>query len=185
MTVWLHNPKSTLLGDLLRAKAGDANTKGTLLVCAPEGEGFSEQTLSVGNLRSGRKGARILRALEVNNRDEAAALNGWRILIPSESLPALGSDNEFYFHEIEGAAVVLASGKSLGFVRRVVETSCEVLEIERLDGNELLVPVLHETVESFGPPVVLFDHVLEWFDLHASQDDELLSKQGNVEGDES
>ena len=67
----------------------------------------------------------------------------------------------------------------------MVETSCEVLEIERLDGSELLVPVLHETVESFGPPVVLFDHVLEWFDLNMSHEDESLSETDTVEGDES
>ena len=113
-----------------------------------------------------------MQALDINGRDAASELRDWRIFIPKSRLPELNSENDFYFHSVEGAAVVLDTGEPLGHIRRIIETSCEVLEIARIDGSELLVPVLKDTVQSFGPPVVLFAHILDWFDLSTDEETE-------------
>ena len=182
MTVWLHNPNSTLLQKLIKAEASSHDGNASIRICAPESALSAETSLRVSSFRSGRKGAWILRSPDVNDRDAAAAFRGWRILVTATSLPALTSDNEFYFHAVEGTSVQLTSGEQLGHIRRVVETSCEVFEIERPDGTELLVPVLHDTVYSFGPPVVLFDHVLEWFDLEHTKSEGDSAARIDVEG---
>ena len=162
LTIWPHNPSSTLLRELFGPKS---KRQTILYIAAPDETSGQVLNWSVLGIRAGRKGTLMLRVDGINDRDSAAEYRGWRLLIPKSALPVLQSEDEFYFHQLEGESVVLDSGFQIGQVRRVFETSCEVLEIERLDGSELLVPILTDTVKSFGPPVVLYEHVLDWFDM--------------------
>ena len=165
LTLWPHNPSSTWLIDAFQYMSRHHTEPFRIVLVPPDDAPTAYEEWDINDLRSGRKGSLQVMAAHIADRDVAAAYRGWRVLIPKAALPQLNSDDEFYFHQLEGAPVELESGEAFGIVRRIVETSCEVLEIRRDGGGELLVPVLKDTVKDLGPPVVLYDHALEWFDM--------------------
>lgn len=77
----------------------------------------------------------------VSRREDAEALLGQTLLIDPALLPPIDDADEFYYHEVLGAAVVTQSGAELGVVTDVFETSTDVLTVRMADG-ELLVPVV-------------------------------------------
>jgi 16S rRNA processing protein RimM len=57
-------------------------------------------------------------------------------------------EGEYWAHELEGCAV-WDGGRRLGEVRRMLPLpSCEVLEVERDCGGELLVPMVRDAIRS-------------------------------------
>ncbi len=85
--------------------------------------------------RSGTDDRPILRLSGAVSREDAERLTGAEL----RALVGLGED-EFWAHDLEGCAVVDGS-LAVGFVRRMTALpSCEVLEVDRPDGSELLVP---------------------------------------------
>jgi 16S rRNA processing protein RimM len=71
---------------------------------------------------------------------------GEPLLARREQAPEL-PEEEWWAEDLEGCAV-LASGREIGIVRRLIGLpSCEVLEVECLDGgDELLVPLIRDAV---------------------------------------
>ncbi len=67
--------------------------------------------------------------------------------MPAHDAPAL-EPGEFWAHEIAGCAVTDGE-RAIGFVRRMVALpSCEALEVDRPDGDQLLVPLVRDAVRS-------------------------------------
>lgn len=95
--------------------------------------------------RGGTDAAPILRLVGVEDRDAAASLGGAVIGVPRGRAPALG-DDEWYADELEGCRV--HDGElELGTVARLLALpSCEVLEVARMQGGELLVPLVVDAV---------------------------------------
>jgi 16S rRNA processing protein RimM len=55
---------------------------------------------------------------------------------------------EYWAHELAGCAVVDGDA-AIGFVRKMSALpSCEVLEVDRPDGGELLVPMVRDAIRS-------------------------------------
>jgi len=81
----------------------------------------------------------------VETREAADALRGATLWVPKDALPELGED-EFYWHEIEGAEAVDETGGVLGVVERVTYTSVDVLELRLKDGREVMVPAVEDFV---------------------------------------
>ncbi len=77
-------------------------------------------------------------------RDEAEALVGTSLFIPTKALPALES-NSFYFFELEGLEVVDESGKSYGTVDTVRDYPANVILAVR-GKSEFLLPFVPEVV---------------------------------------
>ena len=93
--------------------------------------------------RSGTDEKPILRLNGSLSRDDADALRGAEI----RAEVSLAED-EFWAHDLEGCAVV-DGDVAIGFVRRMTALpSCEVLEVDRPDGSELLVPLVRDAVRS-------------------------------------
>jgi len=87
----------------------------------------------------------IARLAGCEDRDGAEALRGEDLLVPRGEEPALGRD-EWWAHELEGCEVVDGE-RPVGVVRRLRGLpSCEVLEVRREDGGELLVPLVRDAV---------------------------------------
>lgn len=109
-------------------------------------------------------GKRVLGSIDgVNNRDEAAALMGSKVVVNRDELPALETD-EFYYGDLEGLPVEM-DGVLVGQVVRVHDGGgAEVLEIALSDGGQTWVPCVREQVERIDTAsgrVVLFASALE------------------------
>jgi 16S rRNA processing protein RimM len=87
----------------------------------------------------------IVRLARVADRAAAEALRGAALQIPLADAPAL-ADGEWWAHELEGCAVFDGS-LEVGTVSALLELpSCEVLEVARRDGRELLVPMVKDAL---------------------------------------
>ena len=97
--------------------------------------------------RAGTPGRPILRLAGHAGREAAEALRGAPLAIPAAEAPPL-EEGEYWAHELEGCAVY-DGGTRVGEVRRMLPLpSCEVLEVVREDGAELLVPMVRDAIRS-------------------------------------
>ena len=97
--------------------------------------------------RAGHDGRVLVRLEGCSDRTGADALHGAELLVPKVAAPALGED-EWWVDDLEGCAVRDGEG-AVGVVRRVLALpSCEVLEVARSDGGEVLVPLISDAVRS-------------------------------------
>jgi 16S rRNA processing protein RimM len=96
--------------------------------------------------RAGTAEKPILRLEGSVSRDDAEALRGNELTIPRSEVPL--EAGEYWASDLEGCAVV--DGEvAVGFVRRMSALpSVEVLEVDRPDGSELLVPMVRDCVRS-------------------------------------
>jgi 16S rRNA processing protein RimM len=95
--------------------------------------------------RAGTSQRLILRLAEHENRAAAEALRGKDILVARAAAPELG-DEEWWAEDLVGCTV-RDGEREVGTVRRLVELpSCEMLEVERTHGGELLVPLVTDAV---------------------------------------
>ncbi|MGI8920167.1 MAG: ribosome maturation factor RimM [Solirubrobacteraceae bacterium] len=95
--------------------------------------------------RAGTDRRPLLRLDGVNDREAAQGLRGAELLIPRELAPTL-SEDEWWSEDLEGC-LVRTGDVAVGTVQRVMALpSCEVLEVRREDGSELLVPLVSDAV---------------------------------------
>jgi 16S rRNA processing protein RimM len=96
--------------------------------------------------RAGTLERPILRVEATVTRTAAEALRGQPLTAEVTELAPLEAD-EFWAHDLEGCRVQ-AGGRPLGTVAGLVAyPSCEVLQVRRLDGGELLVPLVRDAIE--------------------------------------
>ena len=96
--------------------------------------------------RSGTTERPILRFEGASSRDDALALRGAEITIARSD--DMLEEGEFWARDLEGCAV-FDGDVPVGFVRRMSALpSVEVLEVDRPDGSELLVPMVRDCVRS-------------------------------------
>jgi 16S rRNA processing protein RimM len=95
--------------------------------------------------RAGTPSRLILRLEDHDDRVAAERLRGKDIRVARGQAPELGPD-EWWEEDLVGCTVH-DGDRSIGTVRRLVELpSCEVLEVERPGGGELLVPLVSDAV---------------------------------------
>jgi 16S rRNA processing protein RimM len=96
--------------------------------------------------RAGTDERPILRLEGAVSRDDAQALRGNELTVPRSD--AMLEEGEYWARDLEGCHVVDGS-LSVGFVRRLTALpSVEVLEVDRPDGSELLVPLVRDCIRS-------------------------------------
>jgi 16S rRNA processing protein RimM len=96
--------------------------------------------------RAGTAEKPILRLEGSSSRDDAEALRGNELTVPRSD--DMLEEGEFWARDLEGCTVV--DGDAIvGFVRRMSALpSVEVLEVDRPDGGELLVPLVRDCIRS-------------------------------------
>lgn len=95
--------------------------------------------------RAGTDRRPIVRLAGCEDRDAAVALRGQELLVARTEAPELEED-EWWAEELEGCAVSDGDVR-VGTVRRLLSLpSCEVLEVERSNGEDLLVPLVADAV---------------------------------------
>jgi 16S rRNA processing protein RimM len=97
--------------------------------------------------RAGTDARPIVRLGGCSDRAAVEALRGRDLLVPREEAPALEPD-EWWPEELEGCAV-WDGERQIGVVRALrALPSCEVLEVARDGGEELLVPLIADAVRT-------------------------------------
>jgi len=95
--------------------------------------------------RAGTDRSPILRLAGHDDRTAAEALRGKDLLVARAGAPELGPD-EWWAEDLTGC-LVSDGDRQIGVVRQLLELpSCEVLEVERAGGGELLVPLVSDAV---------------------------------------
>jgi len=95
---------------------------------------------------SGRAGEIRLGLEGVANRNAAEALRGLLVLVDPLALEPLGED-EFYWHELVGCAVVTEEGEAIGEVRELWNTGGhDVLVVDGPEG-QVLVPTVRQIMK--------------------------------------
>ncbi|MHA1190260.1 MAG: ribosome maturation factor RimM [Alphaproteobacteria bacterium] len=83
----------------------------------------------------------VVRFAEVADRDAAEALTGIELFVPRSVLPAVSDDDEFYFADLIGLAVVDTGDRQVGTVVAVPDFGAgTLLEIAPQSGDTLFVP---------------------------------------------
>ncbi|MEM8983624.1 MAG: ribosome maturation factor RimM [Pseudomonadota bacterium] len=75
----------------------------------------------------------------VESRDQASQLIGIDIAVPRAALPEAG-EGEFYWHDLEGLAVVTTNDTALGVVERLLETGAHDVMVVTGNGDDVLIP---------------------------------------------
>ncbi len=95
--------------------------------------------------QAGTQRSPILRVAGHDDRAAAESLRGKDLLVPRALAPELGPE-EWWAEDLAGCAVH-DGDREVGTVRRMLELpSCEVLEVERPVGGDLLVPLVTDAV---------------------------------------
>ena len=123
------------------AERGPKTFSGTLLLRVREAKDHS--------------GTVVATAQDVDDRDTAEALRGARVFVPRSSFPT-ASDNEYYWVDLIGLAVVNREGVALGAVKELLSTGPQtvlVLEYEA-DGKpqERMIPFVSAYVDAVDLP---------------------------------
>lgn len=97
--------------------------------------------------RAGTDRSPILRVAGHEDRAAAETLRGKDLLVPRAEAPELGPD-EWWAEDLTGCQV-RDGEREVGVVRQLLELpSCEVLEVQRTGGGELLVPLVSDAVRA-------------------------------------
>jgi 16S rRNA processing protein RimM len=110
--------------------------------------------------RAGSDQRPIVRLEGVEGRDAAEALRGRELM--AEAAPPELSEDEWWIEDLEGCAVWDRT-LEVGVVARVrAMPSCELLEVRRPDGAELLVPLVRDAVRAVDVVAKRIDVDLEF-----------------------
>jgi 16S rRNA processing protein RimM len=99
----------------------------------------------------------------IDDRAAAQALRGLPLTVRVSEAPALGA-GEWWAHELEGCAV-LDGERRVGTVSRLLGLpSCDVLEVRRDSGEELMVPMVSDAIRRVDVPARRIDVSLDFLE---------------------
>jgi 16S rRNA processing protein RimM len=111
--------------------------------------------------RAGVEQRPIVRLDGIDDRAAAEALRGEALTVSSAQAPAL-EEREWWAHELEGC-VVLDGERRVGTVGGLLALpSCEVLQVRREGGGELLVPMVRDAIRDVDVAARRIDVSLEF-----------------------
>ncbi len=107
-----------------------------------------------------RHGKTVIARLEgLDDRDKAAALNGWDILIYPKQLPKPRQD-EYYWADLVGLQVKTSEGLELGVIDSMLETGANDVIIVRGDRERLIPFIQGQTVMTIDLKIGLM--IVDW-----------------------
>jgi 16S rRNA processing protein RimM len=83
----------------------------------------------------------------VEDRNAADALKGFSVSVPYDSLETL-PENEYYWEDLIGLAVVTEDGKTLGRIENIFPTGSNDVFVCREGCREILLPAIAEVIRS-------------------------------------
>lgn len=88
----------------------------------------------------------MIKLAGIDTPEAGKALAGMEIAVPREQAAPLG-DNEWYLSDLTGMAVCCPDGTVTGRITGIIESSDDLLEVEKPDGRRFLVPFRSEFVQ--------------------------------------
>lgn len=144
-----HGTKGELFVWPLTERPSDTFAPGRLLYLG-DGEGGLEEpveALVVERARPFKRG-QLVKFTQRDDRNAVAELVGRYLLLPLAELAPLAEDEVFY-HQLLGMAVVTVGGDLVGQVREVYETDpADLLEVRAGDGRLRLIPFTKRVVKA-------------------------------------
>jgi len=113
------------------------------------GDTLEEHQLTVQQARGQGKFA-IVKLAGVDDKDSAELLTGFEVWARKQDLPPL-QDNEFYWYEMVGMAVVTDTGRALGKVTNLFSTAAHDVLVVTGKGHEYLIPAKNEFIARMDP----------------------------------
>ncbi len=114
------------------------------------GQGKLWQTVNIVEWRRHNKGL-IVKLEDVDVREKAQLLTGMDISVSAEQFPEL-SEDEFYWRDLVGLAVVNTKGYNMGTVKSLLETGSNDVLVVKANANdafsmsERLIPLVEDQV---------------------------------------
>ncbi len=88
----------------------------------------------------------IVKFAGISDRNQAESLVGWVVLLERSLLPPVGED-EFYWHQLEGLAVVTVDGVQLGKIESIFSNGAQDIIVVRQGHREYLIPLTRAIVQ--------------------------------------
>jgi 16S rRNA processing protein RimM len=127
---------------------------------------FTAETVDVDGVtrrierRAGTDDRPIIRLEGCTSREAAEALRGATLRVDEAVLPL--EEDEYWASELAGCAVH-DGPREIGVVRRMIALpSCEALEVERPDGEDLLVPLVRDAIRAIDRDAKRIDVNMEF-----------------------
>ena len=86
---------------------------------------------------------------DINTEEEADELLSRHVYLPLDQLPDL-SENQFYYHEIEGFTVKDVNFGYVGILKGVNDTTAQPLFIIDRNGKEILIPINDDFIKKLN-----------------------------------
>ena len=111
-----------------------------------------ERALTLRAIRAGPNGA-VARFAELTDRNAAEAMRGAELTVPRSALPPL-VEGEYYHIDLVGLRCFATNGEAIGRVVGVENFGAgDLLDIERIAGGTVLVPMHAVTIDEGGATV--------------------------------
>ena len=91
------------------------------------------------------KGHGILKLEGLDSRDEAEALRGLEIQVPTQEAMPL-APGQYYEYQLEGLAVCTEEGEDLGVVAEILQTGANAVLVARGRRGEVLIPAVQDVM---------------------------------------
>jgi 16S rRNA processing protein RimM len=93
----------------------------------------------------------LIKLRDIETPEEAARYRNQLVYVKTAGRPAL-PDGQYYHHELIGLAVVDEKGESIGTLAEIMQTGAnDVYVVRRLNGKEILLPVISSVVLAVEP----------------------------------
>lgn len=92
----------------------------------------------------------------ISDRNQAESLVGCRVLLERSLLPPIGED-EFYWHQLEGLAVVTVDGVQLGKIESIFSNGAQDILVVRQGQREYLIPLTRPIVQGQNEGELVID----------------------------
>jgi 16S rRNA processing protein RimM len=107
----------------------------------------SAKRYSIENVRREGRTHFSLKIEGIEDRNAADALRGLTVSVPYERLETL-PDDEYYWEDLIGLAVVTEDGKPLGRIEGIFPTGSNDVYVCKSGGKEILLPAIDEVIRS-------------------------------------
>jgi 16S rRNA processing protein RimM len=107
----------------------------------------SAKRYSIENVRREGRTHFSLKIEGIEDRNAADALRGLTVSVPYERLETLPED-EYYWEDLIGLAVVTEDGKPLGRIEGIFPTGSNDVYVCKSGGKEILLPAIDEVIRS-------------------------------------
>ncbi|XVN40408.1 MAG: ribosome maturation factor RimM [Rickettsia endosymbiont of Argas persicus] len=136
-------------------------TKPTMQILERELVNESGESITINVIKQNSKGELICRFNDVNTREKAENLKGYKIFCMRSSLPNLEED-EFYIADLQNLSVLDQDNNEIGKIKNILNFGAgDIIEVEFLDKTTELLPFNKEFFPVVNKEYVILNYKRE------------------------